>query len=464
MKKPILFLLLIVAGIFKVAAINNSIAFIYRSGNFCEHTFRDTAGTRTFTPTSYYWDFGDGNTSTLQHARHDYKINNSYVVTHIISDGTNYDTAIINIVVACKANNPLEAAFVYYINDTLDPNLVYFTNMSGGRIVSYNWDFGNPHTSNLESPTYGYPTSPWDMTYTVCLKIKDSAGNSDSSCQNILIRTYDSCKAFDAAFNWQQDTVCNSGQFTNYSHYTATNFLWDFGDGSTSTLKNPYHHFNNPDHGTFNIKLKAWSNRCTDSFSYVIKPLCNSCYTVTAMVTMEVDSTNLSKAILYNASYGPIQSHFWDFGDGSTSTQAAPQHVYTSPGSINLLYIVTDTLNCSDTAELFFTIDSLGNIKRGNIQFTLQVIDRTQSSSVSKTEAVQPLLLIFPQPANTVIQIMSTDNRLNVIHISDITGREIYSGTLNVDGKLEIQTNLWGNGLYLLQDNLGHVHRFLIQH
>lgn len=464
MIKKTLLISIIAFAFLSAEAINNTIAFVSQSGINCEFSFRDTAGTRTFTPTTYYWDFGNGQSSNSRHAVHDYLVNGSYTIRHIISDGSNSDTAVINIVVACKANNPLGASFYYTKNDTVFPTEVRFHNMSDGRIVSYTWNFGDANTSNNFEPVHYYNSS-LTQTYTVCLLVIDSMSNRDSFCTNITINAFDSCKAFFAGFNWQHDTSCNGILFSNASHYTAMNYQWSFGDGSSSSQQNPYHQYSNQVHTSYYIKLKASGNGCSDSTVQEIKPKCKTCYSVTALINLAVDSLDPSKAILYNRSYGALASHRWDFGDGDTSTLLAPTHVYTSPGPIHLVYVVRDTSNCTDTFELFFEIDSLGRIKRGTVSFTLQVIDRTNNnnSSVSPKNRDAGLIKIYPQPASELLKISTEKAGISYIVIYDAVGRAIHQSPVQSGVILEIPTASWAEGLYLLKDNKGSTYRIVIR-
>lgn len=464
MTKKFLLLICSVFALIQAEAINNTIAFVSQTGVNCEFSFRDTAGSRTFTPTTYYWDFGNGQSSNTRHAVHDYFVNGSYVVKHIISDGSNFDTAIINIVVACKANNPLAAAFYHSVNDTVSPAVVYFRNLSDGRIVSHIWDFGDGNISSNFEPVHIY-NSVIPQTYNVCLKVIDSFNNVDSFCQTVAINAYDSCKAFFAGFNWQHDTSCNGILFSNSSHYTSVNYQWSFGDGITSTLQNPYHQYSNQIHQSYLVTLKAFSYSCSDSIVQEIKPKCRSCYSVTALIDLVADSLNLSKAILYNRSYGPIASHRWDFGDGDTSTLAAPTHVYTSSGPVHLVYVVRDTSNCTDTFELFFEIDSLGRIKRGNVSFTLQVIDRTNNnnSAVKNNYTDKASLKIYPQPASELLKLSATDAEITSIVIYDAKGSAVYRTRIDKGQSLEIPIADWPQGIYLLLDNRGIHYKIVIR-
>lgn len=453
-----LFIFSIIVSSYELKAINNSIAFVYGPGSNCEYYFRDTTGTRTFTPTTYFWDFGDGNSSTQQHAIHTYSSNATYTIKHIISNGSQSDTAIFNYYVYCKGNLPLKADFDFHTNDTVSTTEVFFTDKSDGTPTSWYWNFGDGTYSLDPNPIHIYNSSI-TQTYNVCLVVSDSA-DSDTICKNVLVKSFDPCAVFNTYFYAIRDTNCMDMIFVNNSHYTASNFYWDFGDGNTSTSKSPIHTYNSV--GYYNVKLYASSSNCADSLTQEIRVTCRTCFSVTADIDLQIDSSNPSKAVLYNNSYGPIGSHFWDFGDGDTSTLAAPMHVYTAPGNIQVTYIVRDTANCYDTAYLYFQIDSNGHIKRGAIEFTLQVIDRTNGqTSIRQVTNEKRLLSIYPQPALNVLFLKFGENYTGEIRIYSIHGTLIQHIDAVQSEILEIDVSNLNSGLYLIQTEDGQINKFL---
>jgi len=116
-------------------------------------------------------------------------------------------------------------------------------------------------------------------------------------------------------------TVAFSNVSTN-----ATSYVWDFGDGQTSTQKDPTHIFLAA--GTFNVKLTATGDgdsiSVTKSITIGAAPIADFSYTgANQHAPATVTFTNLST----NAS-----SYAWDFGDNQTSTLANPSHQYTAGG------------------------------------------------------------------------------------------------------------------------------------
>lgn len=137
-------------------------------------------------------------------------------------------------------------------------------NNSSANATSYVWAFpgGSPATSTLANPKVTYPSSG---AYTAEL-IANGPGGADTTSQSINITiTSPPIADFSAS-----DTLVGLPNayvgFTNNST-GATNYYWDFDDGSTSTDGNPWHQFNTT--GTYNVMLVASNGNCPDDTTYV---------------------------------------------------------------------------------------------------------------------------------------------------------------------------------------------------
>lgn len=116
--------------------------------------------------------------------------------------------------------------------------MAYWAYNSSSSSLSYSWDFGDGNTSSLQSPSHQY-TSP--SVYNVCLIT--SAGCADTVCHslNVTGAIPNTCMAlFDAA-----RSAYNSNDFTitDLSYGSNLTYLWDFGDGNTSTQQLPSHNY-----------------------------------------------------------------------------------------------------------------------------------------------------------------------------------------------------------------------------
>lgn len=149
-------------------------------------TFNDTSTDSDGYIESWFWDFGDGNTSTLQHVTHRYFDNGVYTVTFSIIDddqAVNQVYKMISVLnVGPIAKFTFFSPFLSKINDTIQ-----FTDTSidsDGTVVSWRWDFGDETTSSEQNPVHKYSTGG---TYQISLRINDNDGVSDTATEFITI-------------------------------------------------------------------------------------------------------------------------------------------------------------------------------------------------------------------------------------------------------------------------------------
>ena len=125
--------------------------------------------------------------------------------------------------------------------------------------TTYFWDFGDGNTSTQKNPTYTYFTSG---TYRVTLTVTGPGGVSEKSQ---VVEAYMSPKAYfevTPTFVFVNDEKVRCFNLTQYADY----YLWEFGDGDTSKLKDPYHKY--MEEGIYDITLHAYSsNGCQDSYT-----------------------------------------------------------------------------------------------------------------------------------------------------------------------------------------------------
>jgi len=126
-------------------------------------------------------------------------------------------------------------------------------------------------------------------------------------------------------------------------------WLWNFGDGSTSTVQNPTHTFTTP--GTYYVSLEVETNMgCINDNAQHPLPI-YIFENPTADFTTNKDIYYLPNdpVICTNLSNGAI-AYQWDFGDGYQSFAKNPSHHYNEFGQYQLMLIATNTYQCTDTA------------------------------------------------------------------------------------------------------------------
>ncbi len=127
---------------------------------------------------SWQWDFGDGNTSTLENPTHLYNSPGTYIVTLIASNGIDTDDDVSTIVVY---PTPI-VDFIYNISG----DTVQFIDQTPGGIAQWSWNLGNGTTSNYPNPVTTYPYPP-DSCYKVILNIQNFYGCIDTLSKTICI-------------------------------------------------------------------------------------------------------------------------------------------------------------------------------------------------------------------------------------------------------------------------------------
>jgi PGF-pre-PGF domain-containing protein len=135
------------------------------------------------------------------------------------------------------------------------PLTVQFNDISDNSPTSWSWNFGDGGTSTVENPVHTYTTAG---TYNVTLTATNSAGSdSDTITDFITVSAGSGSSAPTPAFiaTPVNGVAPLAVQFTDQTTGTPTSWLWDFGDGSTSTVENPSHTYTAA--GTYTVNLTA---------------------------------------------------------------------------------------------------------------------------------------------------------------------------------------------------------------
>lgn len=150
-------------------------------------------------------------------------------------------------------SNPPSAAYSY----VLDGLAVSFTNQSEDAI-SYLWDFGDGSSSTDETGVaHTYSTKG---KFTATLTVSDGNGISDVYSEEIAV-------GFPlASFTYVVDKKIVT--FTNTSA-NASSYLWDFGDGNTSTEENPTHTYGDVDEYTVTLTAIDGTDENTASATFM---------------------------------------------------------------------------------------------------------------------------------------------------------------------------------------------------
>jgi PKD repeat protein len=248
--------------------------------------------------------------------------------------------------------------------------------LATGEISSYAWSFGDGGTSNAQHPVYEYTASG---TYTVTLKVVGPGGENSLTRVNYISVAIPPPTAAFTGFPLS-GTVPLTVNFTNASTGQFDSYLWDFGDGGSSSLSDPSHTY--LDTGTFSVTLIVVGPSGADTLTFqdyikVESPL--------PVASFSADPTTGVSPLLVqftNSSTGTILSQSWDFGDGGASIDFAPSHQYQNSGvySVTLALLGpsgVDTLRLTDYITVLapppvpdFSADQTSGAAPLDVQFT----------------------------------------------------------------------------------------------
>jgi PKD repeat protein len=208
--------------------------------------------------TGRYWDFNnDGtNDSTAQNPTYIYNSAGVYSVK-LTAVNTNGSSAKLNSNYIIASIPPI-ASFNATPLSGLIPLSVQFTDSSTGYPIAWNWSFGDGTSSVQQSPIHTYSAAG---NYSVILTVRNANGtNSEIAKITVLAKPMFPVANFNT--NLTSGYVPLSVQFT-YLSKNATSNEWNFGDGTSSTLKNPEHTYSKT--GKYIVNLTAINGNGTDS-------------------------------------------------------------------------------------------------------------------------------------------------------------------------------------------------------
>jgi len=353
MKKiaTLLLILLSLAGISSSAqntACNAAFGFAYLNGNTIQF---NPAMPGTPPSTQHYWLFGDGNVSNAIGPVHTYTSGSVFIVKHIIiafnpnAVEVCRDSAYMTITVQNACN--------LVVNFTATPisasgNSFHFENTSAplNPADSIVWTFGDGTSSNEISPNHTY-TQPG--TYNVCLLIRQNnvpgtAPCVREICRSIIVQSTATC-TLQASFTWAPVAgTVNTLHFQNNSIplNNTDSIRWTFGDGTSSSQVSPNHTYTQP--GTYTVCLRIQQRDSIGTLTNCVREICNTvviqnvpvCTLVASFYAFRDSIATIPNSYHFVNTSAPLNntdSIRWTFGDGTSSSQVNPNHIYTQPGT-----------------------------------------------------------------------------------------------------------------------------------
>jgi gliding motility-associated-like protein len=323
----------------------------------------DTSGcvplTITFTDTvangkKYILNFGDGSapvTTTNTIISHTYNNIGTYKVMEVAIDSSTCNIADTAYVTIRVRDDPATIGFSFTKLQPCDSFHYVFTNTSvpsAGKSFndsSFTWNFGDGTTlvTGLYDVNHYFASAG---TYTVKLTLTDTAFCNAPLADSVQIKI---SAVFAAAFTTPSSGCVPYTAAFNNNSVGGQSFLWNFGDGTTSTQTAPTHLYTVP--GTYTVTLSGVdSSTCniTDTTSTTIRVYAQPTAVFTYSPQQPVANTPVT---FTNQSTGAIR-YIWSFGDGTTfatSSDTAVSHLYIKSGTYTVCLRAYNISGCVDS-------------------------------------------------------------------------------------------------------------------
>ncbi len=306
---------------------------------------------------SYIWNFGDGSPEETTFAPnnsilHTYTAVGEYTLMLVSIDSATCNIADTAFVKVRVGNNEINADFSFFKLDSCNSLRYQFTNLTVATVPTYTgqsfiWDFGDGSPKVRSGFAPQNHTFPSTGTYIITLIVDDT---TFCNAPDTAIKTLRISPNVKAIFSTPaRGCVPYTTDFKNLSQ-GGTDWLWEFGDGATSTLFEPSHTYTAT--GTYNVRLIAFDtstcNKVDTSafFQVTVFPIPTANFSWTPNPPRENTITRFT-----NLSTG-ANRYLWAFGDGESSTLVNPTHQYNATGTYQATLYAFNTADCIDSLTL----------------------------------------------------------------------------------------------------------------
>ncbi|MBD3331153.1 PKD domain-containing protein [Candidatus Peregrinibacteria bacterium] len=317
----------------------------------------------------FEWDFGDGSgVVTTKTATHTFDKEGTYeVVLKVIDEEEEEGEIRKSITVGAPQGKPKAIIETEpEISGTALSGEIPFTVVFDGssstdsdnNIVDYEWDFDGDGEADSYGALVSY-TFDEEGTYNVTLSVIDADGNIGRASTIVKAEAQGITAAVkaDKIEGTAPLTATFDASGSSYPNGQITSYKWDFGDGTSPKLGSAKitHKFDTV--GTYTTTVEViGADNSSDEAEILITvreiPL-TACFTS----VFEEGPAPLETTFDPGCSTGTIIDYFWDFGDGSTSSQIKPKHTFDTAGTYTVKLEVSDSENTVDIAELDITVN-----------------------------------------------------------------------------------------------------------
>lgn len=240
------------------------------------------------------------------------------------------------------------AAFSTDLSSQCSPVTTVFTNSTQGNPQYFHWDLGDGDTSDDPVPAPKvYVTDDDSEIFTITLTAYNECG-ADSESADVLVLP----NTVQINLEPSVPSGC-SPLFVEFINNTtgATNFMFEFGDNTSSTLMSPNHLFTNA--GEYEVTFYANDGCSFDTTSMTITVVQSPSITIAVEESAVCPFTPVH---FHSAPVGNILQTDWFFGDGAQQTEEDPVHEYASGNTYYVSATTYDVNGCPATASMEFLV------------------------------------------------------------------------------------------------------------
>ncbi|MFZ7154089.1 MAG: M36 family metallopeptidase [Bacteroidota bacterium] len=388
-------------------------------------------------PQSWFWDFGDGSTSTAQNPSHTYLSSGSYTVTLIVTNTLGADTLVrTNLITVAyptspsiSGDNAICSGETTTLTASVSPSYDVTWETSGGTVVGTGTTFTTPALTatttyraiastqssvvNVGPPDAsfgggGYHATTFEgreiFTTFAPMRLRsvwvDASGTADRTInlynqsgtilQTLTVNIPNGQSRVQVNFdiptpgNYEIGVVAGSNLYRNNSGasypYTIGGLVSITSSNSTTNPATYYYYL----YDWEVQELPCESTPATYTISVSAGPSSNYTYSATGLTVQFTD----------NSGGSPV-SWSWDFGDGNTSIQQNPSHTYAANGTYSAVLTVTDANGCTNTTQQSITVTSVGIADPGTANWQILQQDRTLIVRFPLSEQVQARITVL---------------------------------------------------------------------
>ena len=307
---------------------------------------------------SWSWTFGDGNISTVQNSTNIYIQNGTYVINLTVTDSDGSVSSVTQTITVLDTEPIASLSGDASLNEGQTGNYDAAGSTGYDKPLVYEWDWNYDGTFNPSGDTGATRSHQFvqDGIYHIAVRVTDADGSQDIANMSVIVN--DSTPTANFTANTTTIIEGESVAFTDAStgYDTPFTYLWIFGDGGGSTVKNPDYQYSQ--NGTYIVTLTVTdADGDADSTQMTITVLDTEPTAILSAVPTTInEGETVNFSSIGSTAYDTPLSYFWSFGDGTNATGSEPNHTYSTMGEYLVILTLTDSDGSQDSDNTTITV------------------------------------------------------------------------------------------------------------